>query len=160
MGIGKVPVELSSAAPGFPVLTELGKRVEVLRIRRALSKQILARRVGISRQQLWRVVTGKSDLTSSLRTRLANALGVSPAELVVSSAITPRPDIGWDRRLDSYLADPNAIAQTLETLPDDEGGRSLKRALLNAIEDHAIARAHPLGVSFFDLRRRVVAGEL
>src|SRR5262245_22511235 len=81
MGIGNVPLGLSSATVGFPALTELGKRLELLRIRRALSKQLLARRVGISRQQLWRVMTGKSELTASLCGRLADALDVSPAEL-------------------------------------------------------------------------------
>ena len=157
MGIVNFSVELSSSTVGFPALTELGKRVEMLRIQRALSKQTLARHVGISRQQLWRVMTGKSELTSSLRVRLADALGVAPAELVASTA---DPETARKWRLDGYLANTNAIVQTLETLPGDEGGRSLKRALLNAIEELAIARAHPLDSAFFDLRRRVVAGDL
>ena len=159
MGSGNISVELSSSTVGFPVLTELGKRVEVLRIRRALSKQTLARRVGISRQQLWRVMTGKSELTSSLRVRLADALDVASAELVVSP-VSIHPDIALNGQLESYLSNANAIIQTLATLPVDEGGRSLKRAFLNAIEDLAIARAHPLGSTFFDVRQRVVAGEL
>jgi transcriptional regulator with XRE-family HTH domain len=159
MGTGNLSVELSSSTLGFPSLTELGKRVEMLRIRRALSKQTLARRVGISRQQLWRVMTGKSELTSSLGARLADALGVPPAELV-GSPVTVYVGTERNRPLESYLSNANAIIQTLATLPVDEGGRSLKRALLNAIEDLAIARAHPLGSAFFDLRRRVVAGEL
>lgn len=159
MGIANISVELSPSTAGFPVLTELGKRVEMLRIRRSLSKQTLARRVGISRQQLWRVMTGKSELTSSLRSRLADALSVNPAELVASRA-GAHLEIDGNRRLDTYLANTSAIVQTLETLPGEEGGRSLKRALLNAIEELAIARAHPLGSAFFELRRRVVAGEL
>ena len=163
MGIGKIPVELSSASTGFPVLTDLGKRVEVLRIRRALSKQILARHVGVSRQQLWRVMTGKSELMPSLCARLADALGVSPAELEVGGSPAPssaRADGTSNVRLESYIANANAIAETLETLPADDRGRSLKRVLLNAIEDQAIACGHPLDAGFFDLRRRVVAGEL
>src|ERR687885_602114 len=57
-------------------LSSLGKRIEMLRVHRGLSKQALARSAGTSRQQLWRVMTGKSELTSSLRHRLADVLHV------------------------------------------------------------------------------------
>jgi DNA-binding transcriptional regulator YiaG len=40
-----------SESVGFPELTSLGKRIEVLRIGRGLSKQRLARFAGTSRQQ-------------------------------------------------------------------------------------------------------------
>src|SRR3954453_13557736 len=66
---------------GAPELTELGKRLEILRIERGISKQHLARFAGTSRQQLWRVMTGKSELTSSLRERLAFALSVDAQAL-------------------------------------------------------------------------------
>src|SRR6476659_6958781 len=66
---------------GIAELTALGKRLEILRIERGVSKQRLARHAGTSRQQLWRVMTGKSELTSSLRERLAFALAVEPAAL-------------------------------------------------------------------------------
>ena len=70
---------LDSALPeGAPELTSLGKRLEILRIERGISKQHLARYAGTSRQQLWRVMTGKSELTSSLKERLAGALSVDP----------------------------------------------------------------------------------
>src|SRR5918993_2356732 len=71
---------------GFPELTSLGKRLEILRIERGISKQRLARHAGTSRQQLWRVMTGKSELTSSLKERLAGALSVDPAILSAGSA--------------------------------------------------------------------------
>src|SRR5215211_9264884 len=75
-------VLLDSALPeGAPELTSLGKRLEFLRIERGISKQHLARHAGTSRQQLWRVMTGKSDLTSSLKERLAGALSVDPSVL-------------------------------------------------------------------------------
>src|SRR5687768_8679810 len=61
-------------AAGVPELTPLGKRIELLRIERRMSKRILAHRAGTSRQQLWRVMTGKSELTSSLCARLADVL--------------------------------------------------------------------------------------
>src|SRR5919202_5054864 len=60
----------------FLELTAMGKQIEMLRIQRGLSKQHLARYAGTSRQQLWRVMTGKSELTSSLRHRLAEVLHV------------------------------------------------------------------------------------
>ena len=57
----------SIGTDGAAELTSLGKRLEILRIERGLSKQKLARHAGTSRQQLWRVMTGKSELTNSLR---------------------------------------------------------------------------------------------
>src|SRR5690349_22562921 len=75
----------SNAEPlGFPELTPLGKQIEVLRIGRGLSKQHLARYAGTSRQQLWRVMSGKSELTSALRARLAEALRVPESMLLGS----------------------------------------------------------------------------
>ena len=64
--------ELVSA--GVPELTKLGKRIEFLRLERRMSKRVLAQRAGTSRQQLWRVMTGKSELTSSLCARLSEVL--------------------------------------------------------------------------------------
>src|SRR5512147_3302596 len=59
---------------GVPELTALGKRLELLRMDRRMSKRVLAQRAGTSRQQLWRVMTGKSELTSSLCDRLSEVL--------------------------------------------------------------------------------------
>src|SRR5437868_14098616 len=75
-----------SDSAGFPELTALGKRIEVLRIGRGLSKQHLARFAGTSRQQLWRVMTGKSELTDALRQRLAQALEVETSALAATAA--------------------------------------------------------------------------
>lgn len=61
---------------GVPELTALGKRIELLRIDRRISKRVLAQLAGTSRQQLWRVMTGKSELTSSLCARLAEVLEI------------------------------------------------------------------------------------
>ena len=71
---------------GFPELTALGKRIELLRIERGLSKQRLARAAGTSRQQLWRVMTGKSELTVALCHRLAEVLQVDSRSLRDGSA--------------------------------------------------------------------------
>jgi transcriptional regulator with XRE-family HTH domain len=150
---------------GFPELTDLGKRIEMLRIERGLSKQYLARYAGTSRQQLWRVMTGKSELTGALRLRLADALKVTTLEFdidVPRSATTGahRIDRGASTDFGRYLADPASIARTLGTMPGGDAGRALKRRLLDSLEDSALGSGFALDSRFFDLRRRVLAGEL
>jgi transcriptional regulator with XRE-family HTH domain len=165
----------SSESLGFPELTALGKQIEVLRIGRGMSKQHLARYAGTSRQQLWRVMTGKTELTGALRSRLAEVLRVSEALLDVeqgpaTSTTSTAPSAlefhvvdspSWDPiAMDAYLAEPARVEQTLRTLPNGEAGRELKRVLLNSLEDCALERGVALAREFFDLRRRVIAGEL
>jgi transcriptional regulator with XRE-family HTH domain len=159
-------------ADGVPELTALGKRLEILRIERGVSKQHLARHAGTSRQQLWRVMTGKSELTSSLRERLASALAVEPRALSGDSAapVATAPigsNFGFPAALPSvaptlrdYLVDAAHLAATLRTLPSGDGGRRLKRALLNSVEDLAVEAGQPLPLEYSELRRRVLAGEL
>ena len=166
-----------SALPaGAPELTSLGKQLEILRIERGISKQRLARHAGTSRQQLWRVMTGKSELTGSLRERLAGALSVDPSILtasggasrsqtfgLVANVSSPFTESGNQRPSPSpadYLSDPSHLTATLRTLPAGDAGRRLKRALLNAIEDLAVEAAQPLSSDFSEIRRRVLAGEL
>jgi transcriptional regulator with XRE-family HTH domain len=158
----------NSGESGFPELTDLGKRIEMLRIERGLSKQYLARYAGTSRQQLWRVMTGKSELTGALRTRLADALNVTTLEFEMNisratstgsntpPAYITRPVVEFPQ----YLADPAAIARTLFTMPAGDSGRALKRRFLDALEDLALSGDCVLDARFFDLRRRVLAGEL
>jgi transcriptional regulator with XRE-family HTH domain len=158
-------------AEGAPELTQLGKRLEILRIERGVSKQHLARHAGTSRQQLWRVMTGKSELTSSLRDRLAFALSVEPAALsqfgsprlarpIDAPAFAPmRPSFGTPS-VSEYLTDAQHLAATIQTLPTGDGGRRLKRALLNAVEDLAVEAGQALPIDYSEIRRRVLAGEL
>src|SRR6188768_3759738 len=146
---------LDSALPeGAPELTSLGKRLEILRIERGISKQHLARYAGTSRQQLWRVMTGKSELTSSLKERLAGALSVDPSELSLAPVATATQTFGLAAGVRSpfaapapggraptiveFLGDSGHLTATLRTLPDGDAGRRLKRALLNALEDLAV----------------------
>jgi transcriptional regulator with XRE-family HTH domain len=164
---------LESALPeGAPELTSLGKRLEILRIERGISKQFLARHAGTSRQQLWRVMTGKSELTSSLKERLAGALSVDPSMLTATSGANASQTFGLTHAVTSalvgvpaptiaeYLADSSHLAVTLKSLPEGDAGRRLKRALLNALEDLAVDAAQSLPADFSDIRRRVLAGEL
>jgi len=158
---------------GMAELTALGKRLEILRIERGVSKQRLARHAGTSRQQLWRVMTGKSELTTSLRERLASALAVESSTLVagqhvpthalsaeISAAGTSNSMPGSTASIDEYLADPQLLAATLRTLPAGGGGRRLKRALLNALEDLAVETGRSLPIDYSEIHRRVLAGEL
>src|SRR5215211_629975 len=150
---------------GFPELTPLGKRIEMLRIERGLSKQFLARFAGTSRQQLWRVMTGKSELTGSLKTRLAEALQVAPLDFELGGPKTASTSnraltSATDTRVMAYIADPDAIVRTLITMPAGDEGRALKQRFLDALEDIALAVGCSLDAKFFELRRRVLAGEL
>jgi transcriptional regulator with XRE-family HTH domain len=148
-------------------LTPLGKRVEILRIERGVSKQRLARHAGTSRQQLWRVMTGKSELTLSLRDRLACALSVEPATLL-AAGVAAAPEhtpaslaiATTAVTVSEYLTDAAHLAATIRTLPSGDGGRRLKRALLNALEDLAVDAERALPIDYSEIRRKVLAGEL
>jgi transcriptional regulator with XRE-family HTH domain len=170
--------------PGFPELTPLGKHIEVLRIGRGLSKQRLARYAGTSRQQLWRVMTGKSELTDAFRSRLAQALQVDASALTLPVANAagaaaaamnaPAPALpfaspavdpalaarGIGVSLETYLASPELAERTLRSLPNGDVGRELKRMILTALEDIAMDRHIALATEFFELRRKVLANEL
>jgi DNA-binding Xre family transcriptional regulator len=163
----------SELAEGASELTALGKRLEILRIERGVSKQRLARHAGTSRQQLWRVMTGKSELTSSLRERLATALAVEPAALSSALSTTEGSAVATTlfamsstgvpftaATVSDYLTDPAHVLATLRTLPSGDGGRRLKRALLNAVEDLAVEAGGSLPLDYSEIRRRVLAGEL
>jgi transcriptional regulator with XRE-family HTH domain len=169
-------IEDAMLADGTPELTQLGKRLEILRIERGVSKQRLARHAGTSRQQLWRVMTGKSELTSSLRERLASALAVEPGILSASGAtrsvataalgysspvvVHPPTPAAQTPTVSEYLVDARLLAATIHTLPSGDGGRRLKRALLNAVEDLAVEAGQSLPLDYSEIRRRVLAGEL
>ena len=121
-------------------------------------------------------MTGKSELTSSLKDRLAVALSVDPSMLssaaplpasktfglaaAVTSTLAGSAGRGAAPTIAEYLGDSAHLTGTLRTLPEGDAGRRLKRALLNALEDLAVDTASPLPVDFPDIRRRVLAGEL
>lgn len=166
-------------AAGVPELTPLGKRIEMLRLERRMSKRVLAQRAGTSRQQLWRVMTGKSDLTSSLCARLSEVLetdsrllreplppegrnsGTEQRHLVLRNLAREEghaepAESRLCQTLEEYLSSPDGLERTLDTLPLTDDGRMLKRALLDAIEDIAMARSLKLPDSIFELRRAIV----
>jgi len=171
-------------ANGVPELTPLGTRIELLRMARRMSKRVLAQRAGTSRQQLWRVMTGKSELTTSLCARLAEVLETDSrllrdasrpstdgefaatrrtasreltAAWQVGSAVDAAQSAGrFCETLEEYVSSPSGLERTFGTLPNTDDGRRLKRVLLDTIEDIAIARSLKLPQAIFDLRRAVV----
>jgi transcriptional regulator with XRE-family HTH domain len=152
---------------GVPELNPLGHRIERLRLERRMSKRILASRAGTSRQQLWRVMTGKSELTSSLCARLAEVLEVDSRTLrdATFATLLATTDAAGGRptqvgppcvTLEEYIERPDGLVRTFETFPATADGRKLKRVLLDAIEDIAVDRSLKLPQSVFDLRREIV----
>src|SRR5689334_18295813 len=152
---------------GVPELTALGKRIEMLRIERRMSKRILAQRAGTSRQQLWRVMTGKSELTTSLCLRLSEVLRIDPRTLrdpaimvhplsFVEGANAPPPPAA----LDVWLTDPDYIVRALSALPGGPHGRMLRLDLVAAVENRAREANLPLPGHLNEIRRRLVTGEL
>ena len=59
-----------------------------------------------------------------------------------------------------YLQNAEHLAASIRTLPSGDGGRRLKRALLNAVEDLAVEAGYALPVDYSEIRRRVLAGEI
>lgn len=142
---------------GVPELTPLGKRIELLRFERRMSKRVLAQRAGTSRQQLWRVMTGKSELTSSLCARLSEVLETDSRLLrEASRSDTDGTAERFCETLEDYVSSASGLERTFETLPPTEDGRRLKRVLLDAIEDIAMSRSLKLPQAIFDLRRAIV----
>lgn len=174
-GSGSITVRLdgdSVPVRGAPQLSDLGKRIEFLRVSRGISKQTLARSSGTSRQQLWRVMTGKSELTSLLCQRLASALDVDSRTLSSAALGAPvgreRDQPGYAPRdagatpasLGEYLAAPGRVRETLQTLPSGEAGTALKRALVDALEDQARRARMRVPDWLLTLRGAVLNGEL
>jgi transcriptional regulator with XRE-family HTH domain len=157
-----------------PQLSDLGKRIEMLRVDRGVSKQVLARAAGTSRQQLWRVMTGKSELTSNLCQRLASVLDVDSRTLSSAafgenhhprSALTLSParlsfDLVPARSLAAYLENSTLLVRTMRTLPLGNDGVALKCALLNALEDRARAAGVQIPTWLFKVRASVLDGTL
>jgi transcriptional regulator with XRE-family HTH domain len=152
--------EVPDDEAGIPELSALGRRIELLRLDRRLTKRQLAQRSGISRQQLWRVMTGKAEVTVGLGARLATVLEVDSRALVdgAPNAESTTSSIRSGTLAD-FVSDPVALSRALGALPADDHGRALKRSLLNAIEDLAASTTLALPAHFFELRRQVVNGE-
>jgi len=69
----------------------LGLNIRLARTRARLSQEELARRAGLNRTYLSQVENGHSDPTTSVVARLAEALGVSLADLLPGPPPDPEP---------------------------------------------------------------------
>ena len=160
--------------PGAPRLCALGKRIEMLRVDRGVSKQLLARAAGTSRQQLWRVMTGKSELTTTLCQRLASVLdvdsrtlssaaldGAHQSKVAFSFAVAPTlVESSPTDTLAAYLATSTPLVRTLRSLPGGDDGVVLKRSLLNAVEERARTSRMQIPAWLFRVRASVLDGSL
>lgn len=171
ISVSRAPTDASFGFAG-PTLTQLGKQIEMLRVDRGVSKQALAREAGTSRQQLWRVMTGKSDLTATLCQRLASVLDVDSRTLSAATLAGSRqaastitlstPRVGREplprESLASFLDSSAAVLRTFRTLPPGEDGIPLKCALLNALEERARQARIPIPGWLFRVRASVLDG--
>ena len=112
-------------------------------------------------------MTGKSELSTTLCQRLADELGVDPRILQADDRDGPTPfaaaaALGQSPAvaLDEWLQSPIALRATLRSLPSGDAGRTLKRELLNVIEELAIHSGMRLPPHFFALRGAVLNKEL
>jgi transcriptional regulator with XRE-family HTH domain len=64
------------------ILTSLGKRIKEVRVAKGLSHVQLAIDAGIAVSQVWKIETGKINLSVTTLYSLADALGVSVEELI------------------------------------------------------------------------------
>src|SRR6476661_3036598 len=166
--------EVGSFGVSGPQLSDLGKRIEMLRVDRGISKQVLARAAGTSRQQLWRVMTGKSELTGTLCQRLSSVLDIDSRTLSSASfadaahtrsAVHFSPgrlaaDLTHAPSLSACLATSEPLTRTLRTLPAGDDGIALKCALLNALEERARAARLQIPGWIFRIRASVLDGTL
>jgi hypothetical protein len=90
-----------------------------------------------------------------------NAASVAPAGERFGSAFGFPPALpAASVPVSQYLIEAQHLAATIRTLPSGDGGRRLKRALLNAVEDLAVEAGQSLPLDYSEIRRRVLAGEL
>lgn len=75
-----------------PFVRAVARRIAALRVEAALTQEALAVRLGIATKNLQRLESGRQNLTLLTLSRVARALGVPPAELVVPTrpALTRR----------------------------------------------------------------------
>ena len=111
-------------------------------------------------------MTGKSELTASLKLRLAGALAcetdviAAPSGRSDSTCETLSHAVRAPMTVSDYLTDANHIATTLRTLPVCDEGRRLKRALLHTLENLAAEAGRELPPDYSEIRRQVNAGEI
>ena len=155
-------------------VSAFGAVVERLRKERGYSKQGLARLLGISRAQVWRIMTGRARLADAELDKLAAALAVPVARLTSAIQDSERNGGQWepsddssgtgnspqDDAIEDYLSNLDRILVTLRNFPGGSIGLRLKLGYLNAVEDVAREVGEKLPPRYWELRRRVHDGEV
>jgi transcriptional regulator with XRE-family HTH domain len=96
----------------FPLLERLARRLESLRLERGLTQEAVAERAGISTNHYQDVAHARANPTVIVFLRLADALGVSVADLFEA----PAPPSGEHRLV--FTADLQELAATHQLLAD------------------------------------------
>lgn len=149
-------------------LTPFGQLVEELREHRGASKQWLAEQVGVSRSTWYRILTGAADITRDQMKALAGALHVPMARLLEATTAgqwepetRPREEeVPSESELADFMSNTDRIVRSLRELPGGPVGKPIKIALLNSIASTAREKGDTLPRDFYDIMRRVDAGEL
>ena len=105
----KIPAPIAN--PATP--PEVGATLQRLRLERGLTLEDLSRTAGVSKSMLSQIEREKANPTIAVAWRLANALGVSMAELLTSEA----PKVDLIRMLEPHET---------PTLPGEHSGYVLK----------------------------------
>lgn len=103
-----------------------------------LTQSALARRSGVIQEQVNRIEAHKRGMSQQTAAKLAPALGVSAAELVLGHTISSLKARAVAGRL-SPSAMMEAIQSLDEALPDNEVGEELMQALMQVLSDAVAA---------------------
>lgn len=153
----------------MPELTDAGQRVDSLLESQGRSKTWAAQKVGVTRQHLHRVMTGRADLKPAQWQQLAAALGVTRGYLLGEEEQgqwepeTVVPEDGPTSEgieLEDYVRSFDRIVRTLRTLPGDRLSIPLKLAILDGVRENAEMIGAQLPKEFFEIRKQVLNGEL
>lgn len=148
-------------------LTPAGTIVERLRGERELTQEELARAIGVTRQHYSRVIKGQADLKLREWRQLADTLGVDLGTILQDTGGQWEPDPAGEgeeapseTELGEFVSNMDRIVRTLRTLPGGALGKPIKVAVLNAAEQSAAETGATLPLEYYDIRRKVLAGEL
>jgi len=115
----------------------IGNRIRHLRQLKNLSQMELAEKVGVSFQQIQKYESGKSEITLSRLNDIAEALNISPAEILSDEVLLPAKETspqyerGDKKGKQDYRfsSTENEIISFLREIDDEEFNIRLKKLL-------------------------------
>jgi len=108
----------------------LKNRIKDLRKTKGLTQDDLARQVGLSKQQIWRLENGSQSLTEKTRDKIAAALDCDPLDLYGASYVGEKPS---DFSASHGTSHAMLIAQIAKIFTEDS--RPLDFAAMSHIAD-------------------------